>query len=149
MLSDQLRNKYGFIASEAQKMVSKNVDKKDLARGIDYASIYANSPEEFDEVTRELTDHGKVALERPSGDYYRLNEPLKVANLLIEHCRIRVFDTEHPEVGYIDFEVKNFEDFKSKYLSRPYFSLLTTGEEMVELRDPKFKVRAYFPSGSF
>lgn len=149
MLSEQLQNKYGYIASVAQKMVSENVDEHDLAGGINYASIYANSSAEFSEITRELINNGKVALERSSGDYYKLSEPLQVANLSIKHCRVRIFDTEHPELGYIDFEVKDFKNFKSKYLSRPYFSLLTSGEEMLELRDPKFNVRAYFPSGNF
>lgn len=149
MLSEQLCTTYRHIASEAMRMVSFHVDKGDLAEGIDYASIYAQSPEEFDRITEELKNNGNVTLERLSGGYYRLHEPLKVSNITVHHCRVRVFDNEHPERGYIDFEVKDFKQFKNKYLSRPNFSLLSSGEEMVELRDPKFCVRAYFPSGNF
>lgn len=149
MLSEQLRTTYRHIASEAIRMVSSHVDKDDLAEGIDYASIYAQSQEEFNKITEELKNNGKVALERSSGDYYRLYEPLKVSDITVHHCRVRIFDNEHPERGYIDFEVKDFKQFKDKYLSRPNFSLLSSSEEMVELRDPKFAVRAYFPSGIF
>jgi len=149
MLSEQLCTTFSNITSEAIKMVAANVEKEDLANSIDYASIYARSPEEFGRITRELKNNGDVALQRSSGDYYKLYEPLRVADIAIHHCRVRVFDTGHPEKGYIDFEVKDYKQFKDKYLSRPCFSLLTSGEEMIELRDPEFTVRAYFPSGSF
>ena len=149
MLSKRLRTTFSDIASEAVKMVALNVEKEDLANDVDYASFYAQSSEEFDEITGELKNCGTVALKRSSGDYYKLYKPLRVSDITIHNCRVRVFDTEHPERGYIDFEVKNFERFKDKYLSRPHFSLVTSGEEMVELRDPKFTVRAYFPSGNF
>ncbi|MBI3619629.1 hypothetical protein HY214_00560 [Candidatus Roizmanbacteria bacterium] len=149
MLSERLRTTFSDIASEAIEMVSLNVDKEDLAKGINYVSIYAQTQEEFSSVARELKDNGTVALQRSSGDYYKLTEPLKISAITISHCRVRVFDDDHPERGYIDFEVKNYKKFKEKYLSKPHFLLISSGEEMIELRDPKFSVRAYFPSGNF
>ncbi len=149
MLSKQLHNKYHDIVSETIEMVSAHVDHEDLGKSIDYASIYAQSPEEFERVDAELKNNGTVAIESEEGNYYKLYEPLKISNTEILHCRIRAFDNEHPEVGYVDFEVKDYEQFKEKYLSKPYFSLLSSGEEMIELKDPSFSVRAYFLSGDF
>lgn len=149
MLSEQLRNKYNDIVSKSIEMVSSNIDSEDLGKGIDYVSIYAQSNEEFKRIEEELKNNGIVAIESKEGNYYKLKEPLKISNVEIYHCRIRVFDDEHPEVGYVDFEVRDYNQFKEKYLSRPHFSLLSSGEEMLELKDPDFSVRAYFPSGNF
>ncbi len=147
MLSKQIQNKYHEIVSESIQMVLAHVDREDLGKGIDYASIYAQSPEEFERVDAELRNNGTVAIEIVEGNYYKLSEPLKITNTEILHCRIMAFDNEHPEVGYVDFEVKDYDQFKEKYLSKPYFSLLSSGEEMIELKDPSFSVRAYFLSG--
>lgn len=149
MLSKQLQNKYHEIVSETIEMILAHVDCEDLGKGIDYASIYAQTPEEFERIGAELRNNGTVAIESVEGNYYKLREPLKISNTEILHCRIRAFDNEHPEVGYVDFEVKDYDEFKVKYLSKPYFSLLSSGEEMIELKDPNFFVRAYFLSGDF
>ena len=149
MLSEKLQNIFISITTEASEMVFSHVDKDDLAVGIDYATIYAQSAEEFDKISKELKSNGTVALERSTGDYYKLDSPISIPTGTILHCRVRRFDKEHFERGYVDFEVKNYQSFKNKYLSRLYFSLLNGEEEMVRLRDPKFTVRAYFPSGKF
>ena len=149
MLSEQLQKRFVDIVADAVKMVTSHVDNNDLATGIDYASIYAQSPEDFSQISQELKNNGTVALERTSGNYYKLKRPLNTLEATILHCRVRAFDKEHPEQGYVDFEVKDYKQFKNKYLSRQSFSLLTSGEEMVELRDSKFTVRAYFPSSDF
>jgi hypothetical protein len=149
MLSERLQDRFVNIIVDAVKMVNSHVDNNDLAAGINYASIYAQSTEDFDKTSFELENNGTKALERSSGDYFLLNKPLIAPTGMITHCRVRIFDNEHSEKGYVDFEVKNFQKFKDKYLSKPYFSLLNSGVEMIELRDPKFPVRAYFPNGSF
>ncbi len=149
MLSEQLHNKYNDIISKSIQMVSSNVDSQDLGKNIDYASIYAQSNEEFNTIETELKNNGTVAIESDEGNYYKLTKPLKISNIEIYHFRVRAFDNEHPEIGYVDFEVKDYDQFKKKYLSRLCFALLSSGEEMIELKDPNFSVRAYFLSGSF
>lgn len=69
----------------------------------------------------------------------------------VRHCRIRTFDVEHKERGYCDFEVVNYDKFKNTFLQKPMFTLVNNqhGIEMVELRDPKFNVRVYFPNVKF
>ena len=130
-------------------MVHANTDRTDVTGIIDYTSIYAQSREEFAGIIKELQANGSVAIERPTGSYYVLNQVLETPSGAIRHCRVRLFDAEHPERGYADFETTDYAAFKEKYLSRPHFSLLAKDEEMIELRDPNFNVRAYFPSRSF
>lgn len=144
MITEQLRSRYDQIVSLVLEKVSLNVDKEDLTQKVDYASIYAQGPEDLETVSKELEANGAVALQNPSGDYYRLTSPLNIAAITINLCRVRRFDIDHPELGYADIEVQDFEGFKRKYLPRPHFSLLNSSEEMVELRNPNFNVRAYF-----
>lgn len=149
MLSAKLRNTFSDIVTQAIEMVEAHVSKSDLGTGIDFASIYAQSIDEFIKITHELKQNGVVVLERSSGDYYKLDEPLDFASASISCCRVRKYDSEHSEMGYLDFEALNYLSFKAKYLSKPYFTLVNFGEEMLELRNPKFRIRAYFPSGDF
>ncbi|MCR4264284.1 MAG: hypothetical protein NUV98_06220 [Candidatus Roizmanbacteria bacterium] len=149
MLSKELQNTYQAIVNKTAQMVYSHIDRSDLTGVIDYASIYAQSREEFAVITKELQANGSVAIERPTGSYYVLNQALETPGGAIRHCRVRLFDADHPERGYADFETTNYAAFKEKYLPRPHFSLLAKDEEMIELRDPNFNVRAYFPSGSF
>ena len=149
MLSEQRQSIFVDIISEATEMVFTHVDRNDLTGVVDYASIYAQSPEEFSEIAAELQQNGSVVIERPSGNYYMLNEPLETPAGVIRHCRVRLFDTDHPERGYADFEVTNYSAFKEKYSSKPYFSVLNSDKEMIELRDPAYNVRAYFTNRSF
>ena len=149
MLSKKLLNLYQEIVSQTSQMVNTHVDTTDITGLVDYASIYAQSPEEFEIITKELQNNGSVAIEQPSGNYYSLTDPLETSQGTIKYCRVRKYDTDHPERGYADFEVVDYPIFKEKYLSEQYFSLLDREEEMIELRDPKFNVRAYFLSGQF
>lgn len=146
MLSQKLINLYKYITNETGKMVGENIDKEDLTGDIDYASVYAASQEEFDEYTKDLKANGHPFDNQPTGSYYWLDQPLQASIGQIKRCRIRIPDKEHLERGYNDFQVKNYEEFKKKYLDRPNFSIIGNfaGDEMVELRDPKFNVRAYF-----
>src|SRR4030067_474077 len=103
MLSKHLQDRFSSIVIDAFKMVTSHIYKGDLATGINYASIYARSVEDFDNISRELKNNGVVALERQSGDYYRLEKPLSTPVATITHCRVRVFDNENTERGYTDF----------------------------------------------
>jgi hypothetical protein len=149
MLSTQLTSTLREIVSEVADMVAANVDEADLTGRIDYASIYSRTSEEFDQITEELKENGTVVIEKLSGSYYKLHEPLDTPAGIIKCCRVRRHDEKHIEKGYADFEVKNYSKFKSEYLHKPHFTLLEdSGEEMIELRDQLYPVRAYFLSGT-
>lgn len=149
MLSNNLQKTFESIVTEAVKMVASNIDNHYLTGRFNYASIYAQSDDEYNQISKELSENGDIELERESGNYFKLHNPLLMMNNKITVCRIRKFDKDHPERGYLDFEVNDYAKFKEKYVTNANFSLLNEGEEMLELKDQRFNVRAYFPSGEF
>lgn len=146
MISDELIALFTDITNQTAKMVNDNVSKEDLTGEVDYASVYAQSLEEFERFTKELQANGHPFDSQPTGSYYWLNKPLQTKVGVIKRARIRIPDQDHPERGYNDFQVTNFDAFKKKYVDNQKFSIIGNfaGEEMVELRDPKFNVRTYF-----
>lgn len=149
MLNPQLLAIYQDIISESVQMVSARVDKEDLLNKLDYLTIFAKSNDDFKQISHELEKNGVVAIPKETGSYYKLHKPLQGPFGLIFHCRVRTFDNTRPEKGYVDFGVKDYNQFKKKYQNMPDFSVIFSGKEMIELNDPKFSVRAYFISGSF
>lgn len=148
MLNNKIFSIYNKIIEEAYEMVVKNVEVKDLTGRINYASIYAASSEEFTLLSDELEANGEVSDVQPTGNYFLLKEPFQTRFGEITVCRVRKPDAEHRERGYVDFEAILYKNFITKYLGRQYFSLIENvhGIEIIELRDPEYNVRAYFPS---
>lgn len=150
MLIAELTEIFLYITAKTGELVSRHVSRPDLTGKADFASVYAHSPEEFDRFTQDLKANGEICLARPTGDYYWLNESLQSDIGLIRRCRIRKPDNMHPERGYCDFETVDFPAFKLAYLNKPGFILISkTIEEMMELKDANFPVRAYFPNTEF
>lgn len=148
-MDNEFNNLLSQILTEAIELVESHVHKNDLTGRVDYVSIYAHSNAEYVTIRNKLLILGTVAIVNETGDYYKLTKPPLINNQPLRFCRVRKPDSEHPELGYADFEVVDYNSFKTKYLTRKYFSLLTTGEEMIELRDSQRNVRAYFISGDF
>jgi len=149
MMDNELLNLLTQILTEVVEMVKSHVDKKDLTGRVDYVSIYAHSKSKYDTISTKLLTLGTVGIVNNTGNYYELIEPLLINNQTIRFCRVRKPDSDHLQRGYADFEVVNYDSFKAKYLPKQYFSLLTKDEEMIELHDPQYNVRAYFLSGKF
>ncbi len=148
MLTNTLLAIYNQIANDAHEMVTTYVDKADLTGKVNYASIFAHSQEEFVRFTKEIEANGAVYDVQSTGNYYLLNKPFTTRAGTVSICRVRTFDTDHAERGYLDFEVVNYKKFKTKYLQQPHFLLMKLPHvEIVELRVPGYNVRAYFPDG--
>ncbi len=84
-----------------------------------------------------------------NGPRVALHEPIIVDSNTITHLRIRKPDLERPQVGCNDFDVENYEAFKTEYLSKfpEYLFLIKRPEyEMIEFRHPDYDVLAYVVS---
>ncbi len=150
MLNKELIEIFNQITEEVGILVSQFVEQADLTGKSDFGSIYSKNEEEFDKFTRQLKDNGSPADIQETGTYYWLNEPLETSLGIIRRCRIRIPDGSYKERGYVDFEVKNYQDFKNKYLKRSNFKQIDNPKvEMIELKSPEFNVRAYFPDVRF
>ncbi len=133
-----------YIASETTKMVQKIVGK---AFPIKSLTLFAHSQSEFESLTKILEKTGKP-YDYNNGPRVELYEPIKVGENHITHLRIRLPDTERPQVGCNDFET-DYETFKSEYLSKNAgnMNLIKRLEyEMIELHDKGFDVLAYVVS---
>ena len=148
-LNSNLQKTFDTIVSRTKEMVQKHVDRKDLTGTLDYMSIYSQTENQYKTILSQINDLGTVGIKNTTGNYIELNKPITIGNQTRYYCRVRKPDNDHLELGYADFEVVNYSNFKEKYLNRKNFSLLTKGEEMIELKDPEFNVRAYFLSGEF
>lgn len=146
MLSPHIQEIYRQIVIDAHKLVFSFIDKEDLTGKVNYASIFAHSDEEFVEFTKDIEANGTIFNKQPSGSYYLLNTPIDTDFGEITICRVRSYDDEHLERGYLVFETVDYTEFKKKYLPKPYFHLMELPHvELVELHAPNHTVRAYFP----
>jgi hypothetical protein len=81
-----------------------------------------------------------------NGPRVTLHEPIIVGSNTITHLRIRKPDLERPQVGCNDFDVENYEAFKTEYLSKfpeHLFFIKRPEYEMIEFRHPDYDVLAY------
>ena len=123
----------------------KNTHTTEQTAPVNYACIFAQTDEEYEELEKETVKLGKVVKETPMGNVYLLAEPIQTVAGPLKIVKIRKPDQNRPERGDADFTVSNYSEFKKKYLDQPGFKLITRPEmEMIELMDPKFNALAYF-----
>jgi len=111
---------------------------------VNYACIFSQSQQEYDDLLKEAHKMGKVVKETPTGFLFHI-KPLETISGVLKLLKIRIPDKTRPELGDADFTVLGYEEFKQKVLGRKEFTLIPReGFEMIELMDPKFDVRVYF-----
>ncbi|MFH0890600.1 MAG: hypothetical protein V1856_01035 [Candidatus Liptonbacteria bacterium] len=139
------------IVIAVSEMVAGFVDIEDLTGAVDYVGIFAQSTDEFAKLSEEYKSNGLVVDIQSTGDYYQFKDPIETSAGLVRRSRVRLPDADHGERGYADFEVRDYKAFKEKYSGRSSFKIVqnVNGVEMIELRVPGHRVRAYFPSVKF
>lgn len=145
---DEITQIYYSIVSTCISLVEQKIDGVDLTGNVNFATIFAQSKAEFEKYNKILSENSTVFDPQITGTYYRLNTPLVFAGKSISICRVRKPDEDHLELGYCDFEVKDFAAFARKYSQREHFRMLNNqhGIEMVGLQIPNSNVRIYFPN---
>jgi hypothetical protein len=127
---------------KATKLKDKHTNQKNAP--VNYACIFSQSKNEYDDFIDVTNKIGKVVKETPSGFLYHI-QPLDTISGKLLLLKIRKPDPTRPERGDADFTVDNYPDFKKKYLSQDGFKLMLKEDfEMIELMDSEFDVRVYF-----
>lgn len=111
-------------------------------------TIFSHTDAEFEPLKELLSTMGAPYNEN-NGPRVILHEPIIVADNTITHLRIRKPDSERPQVGCNDFDVENYEAFKTEYLSKfpEHLFLIKRPEyEMIEFHHPDYDVLAYVVS---
>ena len=137
-----LKIKVKNIVEKATALKNKHIDDKNTP--INYACIFSQSKEEYDELLDITRKIGKVIKETPTGLLFHI-EALQTVSGVLKLLKIRIPDSTRPELGDADFTIFNFPDFEKKYLFKNGFKLIKKEDfVMIELMDSDFNVRAYF-----
>lgn len=131
------------IVEKATTLKNKHINNKNTP--VNYACIFSQSQEEYDELLVASRKIGKVIEDMPSGVLFQIT-PVNTVSGVLQILKIRIPDVTRPERGDADFTVPNYPEFKKKYLSKEGWKLIKKREdfEMLELMDSKFDVRVYF-----
>jgi len=142
MQTEDLKIKIKEIVKKATALKDKYINDKNIP--VNYACIFSQSKEEYDQLVKAARKIGKVIEETPTGLLFQI-EPLDTISGSLKLLKIRIPDLTRPELGDADFTVSNFHEFERKYLSRAGFKLIKKDDfVMIELMDSKCDVRAYF-----
>jgi hypothetical protein len=130
------------IVRLATELKNKHTDQANAK--VNYACIFCQRKEEYDQLLKETQKIGKVVKSTSSGLLFKIPSINTVSGKL-QLLKIRIPDPTRPEKGDADFTVLDYKTFKKTYLSQKGFKLFQKeGFEMIELMEPACKVRAYF-----
>jgi hypothetical protein len=142
METGDLKNKVKSIVEKATSLKNKHIDNKNTP--VNYACIFSQNKEEYEELLKITRKIGKVIQETPTGLLFHI-EPLETVSGVLKLLKIRIPDPTRPELGDADFTISNFLEFEKKYLSKPNFKIMKKPNfYMIELMDSDFDVRVYF-----
>jgi len=139
---DNLKQFVKEIVKKASDLKNKHTSENNAL--VNYACIFAQSKEQYDNLLEVVQKIGKVIKETPTGPLFHI-QPLDTIAGILKILKIRKPDKTRPELGDADFTVSDYPEFKKNYLSQKGFKLIVRKNfEMIELVDPQFNVRAYF-----
>lgn len=142
MEPEDLKKLIQSIVEEATALKNKHIEYRNTP--VNYACIFSQSKEEYEELLEATWKIGKVIQETPSGLLFQI-KPLETVSGILKLLKIRIYDPTRPERGDADFTISNFPEFEKKYLSKPGFKIMKKPDfYMIELMDPDFDVRVYF-----
>lgn len=137
-----LKNLVADVVRQSRELKNKYTDE--IGARVNYACVFSQSDDEFDELKKCAGQIGKVIEETPSGPLFHI-QSLNTISGSLKLLKIRKPDKTRPERGDTDFTVSDYRTFKNKYISQNNFKLILREKfEMIELMDPDFNVRAYF-----
>lgn len=122
----------------------KNKYTAEIDAPVNYACIFSQSDNEFNELKNLARQIGRVIEETSTGPLFRIQDIDTVSGLL-KLLKIRKPDKTRLERGDADFTVSDYSSFKNKHILQNNFKLISREKfEMIELIDFDFNVRVYF-----
>jgi hypothetical protein len=142
MGTEKLKEIIRKIVQQATELKNKHTTAKDTP--VNYACIFSQSKQEYDELLEAAHKIGKSIKKTPTGFLFKI-EPIQTSEGVLKLLKIRLPDKTRPQLGDADFTIDNFSEFEKKYLSQKGFKLIPKENfYMIELMDPQFNVRTYF-----
>ncbi|MFA6160186.1 MAG: hypothetical protein WC678_03835 [Parcubacteria group bacterium] len=139
---DELKEKIITIVAKCTEL--KNQNTNELNAPVNYACIFSHSEDEFELLISLANGLGSVISETPTGPIFSIETISTVAGDL-KLLKIRKPFENKPQLGYADFTLNNYLDFKKKYLAQEKFKLtVRENYEMIGLEDSTYNVLTYF-----
>lgn len=142
MTTDELKTLAQRIVAEASQLNAAHTNQSTAP--VNYACIFAQSPDEYEELVEAASKLGPIADETTMGPVFHIS-PVSTEAGWLRLLKIRRPDPKRPERGDADFTIADYEKFKKTYLGTPGFGLIKREHmEMIELIDSGFNVLAYY-----
>lgn len=133
-----------YIVDKSFNLKNKFTDAKNAP--VEFACIFCQSEDEYQNLDRLVGERGNVVQETPSGKTYLLDRAIQTKAGPLKLLKIRKPDPARKERGDADFNT-SYVEFKEKYSNDPKFELIKRDTfEMFRLSDPKFDVMSCFSS---
>lgn len=130
------------IVKEACQL--KNRYTQEVNSKVNYACLFAQSQNEYNEFYNCAQILGKVVKETPTGPLFQIF-PLSTETGDLQLLKVRRPDPTRTELGDADFTVENYEEFKRQVQNKKGFKVIVRPNmEMIELMEDGCTVRAYF-----
>ena len=143
----ELEKIINYIIEQGALAIKSNTDEEQQI-AIDYVAIFSKNEDEFKKLEAVVESIGKEIDKETArtGKTFLLSEPLKSPVGPLFLIKIRKPDNTRPQRGAPDFRVKNYQEFKDKYLqSSGNFTLMIRKDyEMIEIKG--IDVLVYIPS---
>jgi len=141
------KNTVNTIVKYSEKLLDRHNIWSEVVH-LDYVTIFPVSEKNEKLLHEELENVAVKVKVTMTGIIYKLNKPYRVNINNIVFIRVRVFDLSKKQLGYVDYQVKNYINFKDKYfnsiLEKTYNN---DGLEMLMISN--HKVLVYFPEKPF
>ena len=135
-----------YITDQALAAIDQNTQETNLP--IDYLAIFSKNHQEFEDLNQLVRPLGREVDQATSttGVPYLLDQPIDTPAGSLKLLKIRKPDPTRPQAGAPDFRIKDYPEFKTKYLQTSgNFTLMVRNDlEMIELKG--VDVLVYFPN---
>ena len=106
------------IVNKSNNLKNKYTDE--IKAKVNYACIFCKNEDEFNNYISALKEDDNDIIENTySGPLFRLKDLETVAGPL-KLLKVRKYDDKHLDLGDADFTVRNYSDFKNKYVDKGY-----------------------------
>ena len=139
---EQLIESIRYIDSQARELSNKIIKKEYPLSSL---TIFSHYTDEFEQLKEILFEMGEQQAEN-NGPYVKLANPLVLRGGALKFVRVRKPDPYRMQVGCCDFNIPNYDEFKSNYLKSNTNKLRLIKRvdyEMIEFFDPDFDILAY------
>lgn len=134
----------GIITKKAAKLLQDIQVHQGFGK-IDYVAIFPKSEDEYNEFMSNLKKVGDPIRIVPTGTVFQLRKPLVTPQGRIPLVRIRIYDPLKTQMGYIDYQIDNYQTFREKYLSLNTVIITHNAEGVEMLMAENKDIIIYFP----